>query len=57
MALHAYANGGTERLYKWVALNAYESGSFECLWKWGLWTPMKMVALTAYENDGGSEHI
>ena len=72
VTLHAYENGGFERLWKWwlwtpmkiVALNAYENGSFECLWKWWLWAPMKMmtlnaykmVALNAYEN-GGSERL
>ena len=42
VALNAYLNDGSERLWKWwlwtpmkvVALNAYESGGSERLWKW-----------------------
>ena len=41
MALNAYENDGSERLWKW-------------LW---LWTPMKIVALNAYENDGSFEQL
>ena len=45
MALHAYAYGGTERLYKWVALNAYESGGSECDSTHG------SLALKAYQQN------
>ena len=66
VALNAYENSGSERLWKWwlwtsmkmvVALNAYKNGGFERLWKWWLWTPMKVVALNAYENGGGFERL
>ena len=45
VALNAYGNGGSERLWKWwlwmpikivMALNAYENGVFERLWEWWL---------------------
>ena len=40
--------------YENVALNAYVNDVSERLRKWWLWTPMKVLALNAYEN-GGSE--
>ena len=33
MALNAYVNDGSERLWKLVALNAYVDGGFGRLWK------------------------
>ena len=41
VALNAYGNAGSERLWKW----------------WWLCTPMEMVALNAYENGGGFKHL
>ena len=35
-----------------MALNANENGGYEHLWKKWLWTPMKVMALNAYESDG-----
>ena len=43
MALNAYGNDGSERLWKWW-LRTYGNDGSERLWKWWLWTPM--------ENDG-----
>ena len=50
---------------KIMALNVYANGSFERLYKLWVWMPMqmmalnamKMMALNAYENYGGSERL
>ena len=43
--------------YEMVAQNANENGGRQHLWQWLLWTPMKIMALNAFESDGGYEGL